>query len=186
MIVVVHIHPIAFPFPMATAIQVVGGHYPIGIVVEHDTARPVIDAPGDKDFSHMPVPPIRIGASRPDAVVIVVPIPVVVAVPVLVPALVFSVVVAIVIVAPMLVPAFVLAVIVAVVAVLSGCPERQTPGHGHKQCPSYDFAHKSSLQRLHCPPVASPHGLVFVGEVLRRRWAPFSIVILIGPPFPRP
>src|SRR6267143_3556959 len=172
MIVVVDIHPIAFPFPIATAIQVVGGHYPIGVVVEHDAARPVIDSPSDKDFSHMPVPPIRIGASGPDAVVIVVPIPVVVAVPVLVPALVFSVVVAIVIVAPMLVPAFVLAVIVAV---LSGCRGRQTPGQGHEQCPSYDFAHKSSLQRLHCPPVASPHRLVFVGEVLRRRWAPFLL-----------
>src|SRR5882762_2724412 len=155
MIVVVHIHPIAFPFPMATAIQVVGGHYPIGIVVEHDTARPVIDAPGDKDFSHMPVTPIRIGASWPDAIVIVVPIPVVVAVPVLVPALVFSIVVAVVAVF-VFVLALVLAVIVAVVAVamvvpvLSGCRDRQSPGQRHEQCPSYDFAHESS------PKMASP------------------------------
>src|SRR6267143_6052322 len=184
MIVVVDIHPIAFPFPIATAIQVVGGHYPIGVVVEHDAARPVIDSPSDKDFSHMPVAPVRIGASWPDAVVIVVPIPVVVAVPVLVPALVFSVVVAIVIFAAMPVPVFVVAVIVAVVAVLSGCRRRQTPGQGHEQCPSYDFAHKSPLQRLRCPPVPSPHRLVFVGEVLRRGWAPFPIVMLIGSPIP--
>src|SRR2546426_11876225 len=74
MIVVIDVHAIAIPFPIAAAIQVVRSNYPIGVVVEYDAPRPVIDPACDKDFSHMPVAAARIGPTGLYAVVIVVPV----------------------------------------------------------------------------------------------------------------
>src|SRR2546428_10146741 len=93
MIVVVDIHAIALPFPIAAAIEVVVGNDPIRIVVEHHAARAVIDPTGDKYFSHVVVAAVRIGAPRLDAVVV--GIPVGMGVVRIVPALVFAVVMAV-------------------------------------------------------------------------------------------
>src|SRR2546425_10761635 len=98
MIVVVDVHAIALPFPIAAAIEVVVGNDPIRIVVEHHAARAVIDPTGDKYFSHVFVAAVRIGAPRLDAVVVGIPVAVVGVVRI-VPALVFAVVMAVVVVA---------------------------------------------------------------------------------------
>src|SRR6267143_6616435 len=98
MIVVVHVHAVAVPFPIAAAIEVVGGNHPVRIVIEHDAPSPEIHSPGDEFTSHVSIAPVRIRPPWPDAVVIVVPIPVVIAIRLFVPALVLSVVVAVVMV----------------------------------------------------------------------------------------
>jgi hypothetical protein len=91
-IVVVHVHTIALPFPIAAAVQVVIGHYPVRIVVEDYVPGPVVNPAGNEYFFHVHVVAVWIGMTGPDAVVVVVPSLVVVPVPVLVPALVLSVV----------------------------------------------------------------------------------------------
>src|SRR5467141_900066 len=144
MIVVIHVHPIAVPFPIAATIQVVRSNYPIGIVVEHDAPRPVIDPACDKDFSHMPVAAARISPTGLYAVVIVVPVAIM-RILWIVPSFVFPIVVAVVAVF-MLVLALVLPLIAMVVAALPACRGRQSPGQCHEQGPSYEFAHKFSLQ----------------------------------------
>src|SRR2546425_6678838 len=92
MIVVVDVHAIALPFPIAAAIEVVVGNHPIRIVVEHHAARAVINPTGDKYFSHVFVAAVRISAPWLDAVVV--GIPVGMGVVRIVPALVFAVVMA--------------------------------------------------------------------------------------------
>src|SRR6266571_1631677 len=94
-IVVVHIDAIAFPFPVAAAVEVVIGHNPVRIVKQHHAPGAVIDPPRDEYLSHVPVAAVRIGASGADAIVVGIPLAIVVTVAVLVPALVFTVVVAI-------------------------------------------------------------------------------------------
>src|SRR6266850_3151975 len=173
MIVVVDIHAIAFPFPIAAAIQIVRGNYPIGIVVKHHATRPVIDPPRDEDFSHVSVTSVRIGMSGADAVVIVVPTAVV-RVLWIIPTFVFPVVVAVVAVF-VFVLAFVLPLIAMVVAALPVSRDSQSPGQRHEQCPSYDFAHKSSLQRLRCRSTSFRlrHPII-VGTACRRYVGAFS------------
>src|SRR5258706_15194881 len=95
MIVIVYIDAVTVPFPIAAAIEVVGGNHPIRIVVEHHAPQAEIDAPRDEYFSHVSIAPVRIRPPRPDAVVIVIPIPVVIAIRLFVPALVLSVVMAV-------------------------------------------------------------------------------------------
>src|SRR2546428_12671060 len=121
MIVVVDVHAIALPFPIAAAIEVVVGNDPIRIVVEHHAARAVIDPTGDKYFSHVFVAAVRISAPWLDAVVVRIPVAVVGVVRI-VPALVFAVVMAGAGAAPgfLLFPAPVLPLVVGVVAVLWG------------------------------------------------------------------
>src|SRR5438876_19231 len=107
MIVVVDIHAIAVPCPIAAVIEVVIGNHPIRVVVEHDAARPVINAPGDEYFSHVFVASSRIGAAWLEAVVVGIPIGV--GVVWIVPALVFAIVMAVVVTIFVLVAAFMLA-----------------------------------------------------------------------------
>src|SRR5882724_11483090 len=167
MIIVIHIHAIAVPFPIAAAIEVVRSNYPIGIVVQYDAARPVIDPARDKDFSHMPVAAARISPTGLYAVVVVVPVAIM-RVLWIIPTFVLPIVVPVVAVF-VLVLAFVLPFIAMVVAALPGCRDRQSPGQRHEQCPSNDFAHKSSLQRLRCRPTffRLPHPII-AGAAYRR------------------
>jgi hypothetical protein len=113
MIVVVDVDAVAVPFPIAAAIEVVIGNYPIGVVVEDHAASPIIDAAGDKHFSYVLVAAVWIGAPRLDAVVFGIPIGV--RVVRIVPALVFAVVVPVAFVTNLvLFLSFVLPVVVAV------------------------------------------------------------------------
>src|SRR6267143_2478029 len=73
MIIVVDIHAVAVPFPIAAAIQVVGSYHPIRIVVQHDAPRAVIDPPGNNYNSYVLVTAVGIRAPWADAVVVVVP-----------------------------------------------------------------------------------------------------------------
>src|SRR5260370_11285692 len=122
MIVIVYIDAVTVPSPIAAAIEVVGGNHPIRIVVEHHAPQAEIDAPRDEYFSHVSIAPVRIRPPRPDAVVIVIPIPVVIAIRLFVPALVLSVVMAGARVPPgfLLFPSLFLPLCVVVVLVLSG------------------------------------------------------------------
>src|SRR5438105_1522650 len=115
MIVVVDIHAVAVPCPIAAAVQVVVGDHPIRIVIEHHAACPVIDAPGNEYFSHVFVASSRIGAAWLEAVVVGIPIGV--GVVWIVPALVFAIVVPVVVTIFVLVAAFMLPIVVAVVAI---------------------------------------------------------------------
>src|SRR5260370_37167129 len=99
MIVIVYIDAVTVPFPIAAAIEVVGGNRPLRIVVEHHAPQAEIDAPRDEYFSHVSIAPVRIKPPRLDAVVVVVPAPVVVAFPVFIPALVLAIVMAVAVVA---------------------------------------------------------------------------------------
>src|SRR5258708_11794177 len=60
MIVVVDIHTIAVPFPIAAAVQIVIRHYPVRIVVEHHAAGPGIASARDKYLSHVSVTPGKV------------------------------------------------------------------------------------------------------------------------------
>ena len=121
MIVVVDVDAVAVPFPIAAAIEVVRGNHPIRVVIEHDAARPVIDAPGDKLRSHMIVAAVWIGPPRADALVF--GIPVGVRITLIVPSPVVSVVMPVAIIAAIFVfvLAFVLSVVVMIVTVLRRC-----------------------------------------------------------------
>src|SRR5437879_2812620 len=130
MIVVVDIHAIAVPCPIAAAIEVVIGNHPIRVVVEHHAARPVINAPGDKYFSHVFVASSRIGAAWLEAVMVGIPIGV--GVVWIVPALVFAIVMAVVVTIFVLVAAFMLPIVVAVVAILMRGGDRQRSCQSHE------------------------------------------------------
>src|SRR6266446_8717470 len=156
MIVVVDIHAIAFPFPIAAAIQVIGGNHPIRIVVEHHATRTEIHPPRNKICSHVLVSAIRIGAPRPDAVVLGIPVRMGVAL--IVPAPVISVVMPVAAIVAMFVVAWVLVLIVllatitVVVALLPRCGDSQGSCQGHEQCSRNDFSHRASLQKIRCRP----------------------------------
>src|SRR5437870_6602316 len=160
MIVVVNVDMVAFPFPIAATIQVVGSNHPIRVVVEHHAPRPEIHVPRDKVSPHMLVSAIGIGMPRADAVMVVVPIAVV-RVMRIVPALMLAVVVPVGTIVPMSVVAFVSAVVVllatitTVIAVLARCGDGQGSCQSHEQCSSNDFAHRSSLQ-INTLPNSSP------------------------------
>lgn len=124
-IVIVDVDAILFPFPIAAAVQVVGSNYPIGIVVENDAARPVIDSPRDKNFFDVPVAPVGIGMSGPDTIAIGVPIAVMRIVRI-VPTLMFPIVVTIVTVFVFFL-AFLLPLVAMVVAALWGYRDRKCP-----------------------------------------------------------
>jgi hypothetical protein len=46
MVIVVDVNLIMVPLPIATAVEVVGGHDPIGIIVEGHAARAIVDVAG--------------------------------------------------------------------------------------------------------------------------------------------
>ena len=99
MVVVVDVDLVMVPLPIAAAVYVVRSHDPVGIVVKGHAARVVINAARDKNFSHVIVAPVRISAAGLDAVMVGIPIPVVLAIAMLEPALVVAVVVAVIAVA---------------------------------------------------------------------------------------
>jgi hypothetical protein len=130
MVVVVDIDPVPFPFPITAAVEVVRGHYPVGIVVQDDAARAVIDSARDEDATYVLVAAEGISVARTDAFVVIVPIAMILADLVLLPPSVLTVVVTIFIAALVLVPAFVLAVIVMLVAVAMFIAVLGRSGHG--------------------------------------------------------
>src|SRR5258708_33765128 len=99
----------AVPLPSGAAIEVIGGHCPVGIVVQHDTARAVIDSAGDEDAAPVLGAAEGISAARTNALVVIVPIAGVLADPGLLPTFLLSVFVRVFIAAPLLVPPFLLA-----------------------------------------------------------------------------
>ena len=132
-IVVVHIDAIAFPFPVAAAVEVVIGHNPVRIVKQHHAPGAVVDPLGDEYFSHMSIPAVGIGASGADSIVVGIPLAIVATVAVLVPALVFTVVVVIAFIVAVLFPSFMLPVVVAIVAVPLRRRNRQSACQSHEQ-----------------------------------------------------
>src|SRR5258707_3283294 len=135
MVVVVDVDLVPFPFPIAAAVEVIRGHYPVGIVVQDDAARAVIDSASDEDAAHVLVAAEGISAARTDALVVIVPIAMVLADLVLLPPFVLAVVVALVV--AVLVPSFMLAIVVmvvtAVIAMLIAVLERNSQGQSASQ-----------------------------------------------------
>ena len=113
-VVVVDVNTIALPLPIAAAIEVVRSHDPVRIVIEHDAAGAVINAAGDKFCSHVLVPAIRVCATRANAIVIGIPVPMIIAFALLVPSFMLAVVVMIALIVAMFIPTFVLTVVVVV------------------------------------------------------------------------
>ena len=148
-IVVVDVYAVAVPCPIAAAIEVVGGHHPVRIVVQHHAPRPVIDSPRDKLRFHVFVAAMRVRPARPHAVVFGIPVAVVGVLRVI-PALVFSIVVPIIAAIFVFLLTFVLAIVVPVIAVPLGCCDRERSCQSHEQSARYDFAHKCFLQKLPC------------------------------------
>src|SRR2546428_11338755 len=120
MIVVVDVDAIAIPFPIAAAVEVVGSHNPVRVIVEHDATGAVVDARGNEDVSHMSIAAVRIGAAGADAIMIVIPIAMVIAVAMLVPAFVLAVIVAVAITGFGVVPALFVFPVLAVLDNLAG------------------------------------------------------------------
>src|SRR5260370_8075631 len=89
-VVVVDVNLVMVPLPIAAAVEVVGGDYPVGAIVQNYVARAVIDGARDEYFPDMFVTAARIVPPGNDAVVLVVPA----AILVFVPTSVFAVVVA--------------------------------------------------------------------------------------------
>ena len=119
MIVVVDVDAIAVPLPIAASVEVVRRDHPSRVVIKNYVACAVVNAAGDKNFSHVLVAPIGIGVTGTDAVVIGVPVTVMRIVRII-PAFVFAVVVIAAVIVAVLVPTFVLAIVLTVVAVLTG------------------------------------------------------------------
>src|SRR5207302_8459626 len=154
-IVVVDVYAIAVPFPIAAAIEVVGGYYPVRIVVKDHATRAVVDPPRDEHLLDALIMTVRISAPWPDAVVL--GIPASMGVVRIVPALVLAVVVPVVVAANFtFLLTFVLAVVVPVIAVTVvvavplRCCDRERSCQSYEQSDGYDLAHKSSLQKLPC------------------------------------
>jgi len=118
MVVIVNVDLILIPSPIAAAIDVVGGHNPRGIVVEHDAPGPDIEPVNDVNISHMLITPVRISAAGANAVVVGIPITVLIANLLLFPTFVLAVVVPVAaVVIPMLIPAFVFSVVLVVITI---------------------------------------------------------------------
>jgi len=114
-VVVIDVHFVAIPFPVAAARNVVGRDDPIGLVVKDDMPRVGIEAADDNDVPNVRVTAARIIVAGVNALSVVIPIIVVVTVVMLVPAFVPAVVVpvaVVIIVIAMLVPALVVAMVV--------------------------------------------------------------------------
>src|SRR5260370_32262122 len=111
MVIVVDVNLVALPLPVAAAVEIIRGYHPVGIVVQHHAARAVIDSTSDEDTAYVLVAAEGIRAARTDAVVIIVPIAVVLADLVLLPALMLAVVMAAFLTALPLVPSFVFSII---------------------------------------------------------------------------
>src|SRR5260370_22399304 len=94
MVIVVDVNLVALPLPVAAAVEIIRGYHPVGIVVQHHAARAVIDSTSDEDTAYVLVAAEGIRAARTDALVIIVPIAVVLADLVLLPALMLAVVMA--------------------------------------------------------------------------------------------
>jgi beta-lactamase class A len=186
MVVIVNVNAIAIPYPVAAAIQVVGSHHPVGIVIEHHAPRGVIDAPRDVFAFHVRVVAVRIGMPWLDAVVIVIPagmrvvriIPAFVIAVVMVAAVnvrmfdlafVLSIIVMIAVGVGVLFLAFVLPVILMLVAVLPGPRRGQGHCQGHEKRPCYDFAHELSLLKMYCWPNSVMRRPAFADAIFRRR-----------------
>src|SRR5260370_35538914 len=145
-VVVVDVDLVTIPFPIAAAVQVVGGDDPVGAIVKNHVARAVIDRTRDKYFSDMFVAAARIMATGNDAVVLVVPAAIIVAHFLLFPAFVLAVVVAVSLVAvSVLVLALVFTVVVTIVAILARRCRAQSRGQ-REQCGAQNqFVHCASL-----------------------------------------
>jgi hypothetical protein len=192
MIVVVNVYPIAFPLPIAAAVQVVGGHDPVRIVVEDDAAGAVINTAGNKFCSYVIVAAIRISAAGSDAVVIVIPVRmrVVLIIPAPVIAVVVTIAAVVAVFVPVfaLVPAFIAVVLVivpliAVAAVAAILPERrnrQAPGQ-NEQCSYQEISHLLPLQRSRAIQYYFAIAPSSGGFGYSKGWAPGSIVHFAGP-----
>src|SRR5690242_13946186 len=73
MVIVINIDLVAVPLPVTAAVEIVGSHHPIGIVVQKDVASAVIKAARDIHLSHVLITAVRISATGPDAVVVGIP-----------------------------------------------------------------------------------------------------------------
>lgn len=114
-VVIVDVDLIAVPLPVAAAVEIVRGNYPIGAVVENHIAGAVVDGARDEYFPDVLVVAARIVFAWNDAVVLVIPTAVVVARFLLFPAFVLTVVMPV--VALVLFLILVLAVVVMIVAI---------------------------------------------------------------------
>lgn len=153
MVVVIDIDLIVIPLPIAAAVKIVRSHDPIGIVVQKDVPSAVIETARDKDFPHVVVAAIGIGAAGADAFMVGIPIAVMRIVRI-VPTLVFSVVVIAAVIVTVFVPALMLAVVMtfvfiaAVVTILRRGGQRERACQCHENNSCKEFAHKPSLQNL--------------------------------------
>src|SRR5205823_7020889 len=145
MVVVVDVHAIAFPLPVAAVVDIVRSDHPVGVVIQEDVASAIVNAARDENFAHVLVMTVRISAARTNAGFIILPATIIIAV-VLVPALVFAVIVIPAIIV-MFVPPFVLAVVMTVVTIVLRCRRYQSAC----QCHEYETRseeHTSELQSL--------------------------------------
>ncbi len=131
MVVIVDEHAIVIPFPIAAAVQIIGSHYPVRIVVEHDAPRADLNPASDNLTSHVLVTAVRIGAAGANSVVIVVPIAIVGSVAMFVPAFVLTVVVTLAVIIAVFFPAFVLPIVVVLVAILARGRQRERASQRH-------------------------------------------------------
>jgi hypothetical protein len=132
MIVVVNEDPIAVPIPIATVIEVVRSHDPVGIVEQYDAAGARVETAGNEGPADVFVAAVGIGMARADSIVL--GIPVGMRVVGIVPAAMFAIVVMVAVVG-VLVPSFVLSIVMVVIAILrwsSGC-------EGGRQCHEKEY-----------------------------------------------
>src|SRR5260370_12882379 len=102
------------------------------MVGEEQGAGPVCDAGRGEYFSDVFVAAVGIGAPGPDAVMVIVPTPVVLAIAVFVPTFVLSIVMPVVAAIFVLFPAFMFPVVMALVLVLTRRGDRQGTCYGHE------------------------------------------------------
>src|SRR5713226_2639697 len=133
MVVIVDVHLVAIPLPIAAAVEIVGRDDPIGTIVENHIARAVVDRARDEYFPDMLVVAAGIVFAGNDAVVLVVPAAIVVARFLLFPAFVLVVVMAV--VALVLFLTLVLAIVVMIVAVLGRSGQGQSASEGAQRRP---------------------------------------------------
>src|SRR5436305_1034537 len=135
MIVIVNVHLIAIPLPVAAPIDVISCYDPVGAIVEDDIAGTIVDGAGNKALANMLVMAAGIRTARNDAGMLVVPAAVVVFIPALVLAIIMAVVViAIAVLFLSLVLPIVVAIITVavIVAILSWRGNRDS-GRQHEQ-----------------------------------------------------
>ena len=84
-VIVVDVDAVTLPLPFTATVQIVGGHDPVGIVAQKDVASPEVHTACDENFAHVTIAAVRIRAAGTDAIMVVIPIAVIVAVAALVP-----------------------------------------------------------------------------------------------------